>query len=118
MEHPTNLTLLDVGDTVFQTLMRGLFRKGVDPCVEIYSSSSPLQESLFLYLADASHVLIKMFLHKNYLQHDVFRIEVFKTRPGDMRGNRVAFAETSRGLEAREEIQRFTEGVFSHLGAL
>lgn len=117
MEHSADLTLIDVGDTVFRVLMHGLFRKNTDPAVEIASSSSPLQDSLFLFLPDSSHVLIKMFPHKNYLQHDVFRIEVYKTRPGDMRGNRVAFVEASRGSEALEEVRRFTEGILPQIGA-
>lgn len=116
MDKKTDLTLIDVGDTVFRVLMHGLFRKGTDLGVEFSCSSSPLQDSLFLFLPDLSHVLIKMFPHKNYLNLDVFRIEVYKTRPGDMRGNRVAFVEASNGVDAFEEIRRFTEGILPQLG--
>ena len=116
MEKRNDLTLVDVGDTIFRVLMHGLNSRGVDSEIEISCSSSPLQESLFLNLPDESHVLVKIFPHKNFLQHDVFRIEVYKTRPGDMRGNRVAFVETTRAVDAIEEVRRFTEGIFPQLG--
>ncbi len=116
MEKTVDLTLLDVGDTVFRVMQRCFFRRGQDPAVEVMLVSSEFQESLNLRFPDATNLLIKIFPHKNYMQVAVFRIEVYKTKPGDMRGNRVAFVESPRGSQAFEEIRLFIEGVLSQSG--
>ena len=46
----------------------------------------------------------------------VFRTEVYKTKSGDMRGNRIAFVEISLDSGATDEIRLFIEGVLSQLG--
>ncbi len=104
-------TLVDVGDAAFQVLMGYLHRRGTDPGAEVTITSSGLQESIFLRLVDTTVLLMKIFPHKNFLDQGVFRIEVFRTRPGDLRGNRIAFVEIPKGNDAREEVRLFIEGV-------
>jgi len=116
MEKGSHLTLVDVGDIVFRVMQKFFFRENRDPGVEVTINSSALQESLFLRLPDFSTLLIKIFPHKNFMNVGVFRIEVYKTKPGDMRGNRVAFVEISLDSGAIDEIRLFVEGVLSQLG--
>ncbi len=116
MEKGSDLTLVDVGDIVFRVMQRFLFRKNGDPGVVVTANSSALQESLFLRLPDTSTLLIKMFPHRNFLNETVYRIEVYKTKTGDMRGNRVGFVEVSLDSGATEEIRLFVEGALSQLG--
>ncbi|NLI78292.1 MAG: hypothetical protein GX442_17885 [Candidatus Riflebacteria bacterium] len=113
MEKGIKLTLVDVGDAAFRVLQRYLFRRGTDPGAEVTVTSSDMQESLFVRLADSSTILTKIFPHKNFLEEGVYRIEVFRTKPGDLRGNRVAFVEIPKGTDAVEEIRLFIEGVLS-----
>lgn len=107
------ITLREIGDAAFAILMGYLHRGGTDPGAEVTLSSSDLQETIFLRLIDTTLLLMKIFPHKNFLDQSVFRIEVFRTRPGDLRGNRIAFVEIPKGDDAREEIRLFIEGVLS-----
>jgi len=116
MEQGTTLNLLDVGDAVYRVMQRFLFRNGNDPGAEIWINSSSMQESINVKLADSTTLLIKIFPHKNYLLLGVFRIEVYKTKPKDMRGNRIAFVEVPNGTDGIQEIKLFIEGVLSQNG--
>lgn len=116
MEKGSDLTLVDVGDIVFRVMQRFLFRQNRDSGVMVTVHSSPLQESLVLRIPDASTLLIKMFPHRNFMNASVFRIEIYKTKSGDMRGNRVGFAEISHDSGASEEVRLFVESALSQLG--
>ena len=116
MEKGPGLTLRDVGDAVYRVMMRYLCRNGTDLGAEMTMNSTSLQESLMVHLLDTTNLLIKTFPHRNYLQLDVFRIEVYKTRPGDMRGNRVAFVEIPRDDYSLGEIKSFIEGALGQSG--
>jgi hypothetical protein len=112
----SNLTLQDIGDAMFRVLMHHLNRKEMDAGAELTISTGDLQESLFMNLSDRSSILVKTFPHKNYLHQNVYRIEVYKTRPGDLRGNRVAFIETPQNDSALAEIRQFIEGILIQSG--
>lgn len=116
MEKGSDLTLVDVGDIVFRVMQRFLFRRNCDPGVSVTANSSALQESFFLRLPDTSTLLIKIFPHRNFMNESVYRIEIYKTRSGDMRGNRVGFVEISLDSSASEEIRLCIEGALSQLG--
>ena len=115
MEKGVKLTLQDVGDAAFRVLQRYLFRSDADVGAEVSITSSELQESIFVKLVDATTLLIKIYPHKNFMAQAVFRIEIYRTKLGDLRGNRVAFVETPKGNDAVSEIKMFLEGVLGQL---
>ncbi|MFZ2957864.1 MAG: hypothetical protein WA705_13335 [Candidatus Ozemobacteraceae bacterium] len=113
MEKGNLLKISDVGEAIFKTVETIIARFGRDMGVELSLVTAPLQESFTLLLPDESNLFIKVFPHKNFLNETVFRIEVYTTRPGDMRGNRVAFVEIGRSSESLSEIPPFVEGVLT-----
>ncbi len=116
MEKGSDLTLVDVGDIVFRVMQRFLLRRNSDPGIVVTANSSALQESFFLWLPDTCTLLIKIFPHRNFMSESVYRIEIYKTKSGDMRGNRIGFMEVSLDSGATEEIRLFVEGALSQLG--
>ena len=98
---------------IFKTVETIFARYGRDMGVEMSLVTSPLQESFTLLLPDESSLFIKVFPHKNFLNETVFRIEVYTTRPGDLRGSRVGFVEIRRSCESLSEIPPFVEGVLA-----
>jgi len=50
------------------------------------------------------------------MSESVYRIEIYKTKSGEMRGNRIGFVEVSLDSRATEEIRLFVEGALSQLG--
>jgi hypothetical protein len=116
MEKGINLTLQDVGDLIFRITQRYLFRKNEDLGMDVTIQAGPLQETMILRLLDETRLLVKTFPHKNFSQELVFRIEVYKTREGDMRGNKIAFLEASNHDSAVDEIHRFVQSYLSQLG--
>ncbi|MBU1107068.1 MAG: hypothetical protein KKB51_10400 [Candidatus Riflebacteria bacterium] len=116
MENTGNLSLKDLGDLIFRITQRYLFRKNVDFGIDITVQTSPLQETMILRLLDETRLLVKTFPHKNYSNELVYRIEVYKTREGDMRGNKIAFLEASQHGGAVDEIHRFVQSYLSQLG--
>lgn len=116
MEKTVNLTLQDVGDLIFRITQRYLFRKNTDVGMDVTIQTGPLQETLILRLLDKTHLLVKTFPHKNFSHELVFRIEVYKTREGDMRGNKIAFMEASQSDDSIDEIHRFVQSYLSQLG--
>lgn len=111
-----SLSLQDVGDLIFTITQRYLFRKSSDIGVDITVLSSPLQESMTLRLPDEARLLVKTFPHKNFAGQLVYRIEGYKTRQGDMRGNRIAFLEAQAQSSSIDEIHRFVQSLLSQLG--
>ncbi|MFZ5951187.1 MAG: hypothetical protein ACOYXC_10805 [Candidatus Rifleibacteriota bacterium] len=116
MEKNVSLTLQDVGDLIFRIIQRYLFRKNTDVGMDITIQAGPLQETLILRLLDKTHLLVKTFPHKNFSHELVYRIEVYKTREGDMRGNKIAFMEASQGDDSVDEIHRFVQSFLAQLG--
>lgn len=116
MEKSVNLTLQDIGDLIFRIIQRYLFRKNEDVGMDVTIQAGPLQETLILRLLDRTHLLVKTFPHKNYSQELVFRIEVYKTREGDMRGNKIAFMEASQNDDSVDEVHRFVQSFLAQLG--
>lgn len=116
MEKGVNLKLQDVGDLIFRITQRYLFRKNEDVGMDVTIQAGPLQETQILRLLDKTHLLVKIFPHKNFSQELVFRIEVYKTREGDMRGNKIAFMEASQHNDAVDEIHRFVQSFLAQLG--
>ena len=116
MDKGNNLTLKDVGDLIFRITQRYLFRKNEDVGMDVTLQTGSLQETMTLRLLDDSRLLIKTFPHKNFSHELVFRIEVYKTREGDMRGNKIAFLEASHHDSAVDEIHRFVQSFLSQLG--
>ncbi len=116
MEKGFNLSLQDVGDLIFRAAQHYLFRNREDYGMDVTIQTGALQESIILRLQDYSHLLVKVFPHKNFSQEFVYRIEVYKTREGEMRGVKIAFLEASRKDSAIVEIQRFVENFLSQLG--
>jgi hypothetical protein len=116
MEKGISLTLRDVGDLIFRISQRYLFRKNEDLGMDVTIQAGPLQETLVLRLIDNTHLLVKIFPHKNFSQELVYRIEVYKTREGDMRGNKIAFMEASCQGNAVDEIHRFVQSFLAQLG--
>ena len=116
MDKEFYLSLQDVGDLIFRASQRYLFRNREDYGMDVSMQASPLQETLVLRLQDYSHLLVKVFPHKNFSQEFVYRIEVYKTREGEMRGVKIAFLEATRHDSAVMEIQKFVEHFLSQLG--
>ena len=116
MDKGNNLTLKDVGDLIFRITQRYLFRKNEDVGMDVTLQTGALQETMILRLLDDSRLLVKTFPHKNFSHELVFRIEVYKTREGDMRGNKIAFLEASQHDGAVDEIHRFVQSYLSQLG--
>lgn len=116
MDKGNYLTLRDVGDLIFRITQRYLFRKNEDFGMDVTLQAGALQETMVLRLLDNTHLLVKTFPHKNFSQELVFRIEVYKTREGDMRGNKIAFLEASHHDSAVDEIHRFVQSFLSQLG--
>jgi hypothetical protein len=116
MEKTVTLSLQDVGDLIFRIIQRYLFRKNTDVGMDVTIQAGPLQETLVLRLLDNTHLLVKTFPHKNFSHELVYRIEVYKTREGDMRGNKIAFMEASNDNDAIDEIHRFVQSFLAQLG--
>ena len=116
MEKGFYLSLQDVGDLIYRATQRYLFRDNKDFGMDISIQTGALQETMILRLLDNSHLLVKVFPHKNFSQEFVYRIEVYKTREGEMRGAKIAFLEASRQDSAVVEIQRFVQSFLSQLG--
>ena len=116
MDKEFYLTLQDVGDLIYRASQHYLFRNKDDYGMDVTMQTGALQETLILRLQDYSHLLIKVFPHKNFSQEFVYRIEVYKTREGEMRGVKIAFLEASRHDSAVMEIQKFVEHFLSQLG--
>jgi hypothetical protein len=116
MEKAVNLSLQDVGDLIFRIVQRYLFRKNEDVGMDVTIQANPLQETLMLRLLNNTHLLVKIFPHKNYSQQLVYRIEVYKTRAGDMRGNKIAFMEAAQTDDAIDEVHRFVQSFLAQLG--
>ncbi len=116
MDKEFYLSLQDVGDLIYRATQRYLFRKKEDIGMDIAFQTNSLQETMIIRLLDNSHVLVKIFPHKNYSQEFVYRIEVYKTREGEMRGAKIAFHEASRKESAANEIQLFVQNFLSQMG--
>ncbi len=116
MDKGINLKLRDVGDLIFRITQRYLFRKNEDVGMDVTLQAESIQETMVLRLPDDTRLLVKIFPHKNFSQDLVYRIEVYKTREGDMRGNKIAFLEASQHDSAVDEIHRFVQSFLSQLG--
>ena len=116
MEKGFYLSLQDVGDLIYRATQRFLFRNNEDLGMDVTIQTGALQETLILRLLDNSHILVKVFPHKNFSQELIYRIEVYKTREGEMRGTKIAFLEASRQDSSTIEIQKFVQSFLSQLG--
>ncbi len=116
MEKEFYLKLQDVGDLIYRATQRYLFRNKEDLGMDVTLQTGALQETMILRLLDYSHLLVKIFPHKNFSQEFVFRIEVYKTREGEMRGVKIAFLEATRQDSSVVEIQRFVQNFLAQLG--
>ncbi|MDN5279772.1 MAG: hypothetical protein PWR01_3737 [Clostridiales bacterium] len=116
MDKGVSLTLQDVGDLIFRIIQRYLFRTNQDVGMDVTIQAGPLQETLVLRLLDKTHLLVKIFPHKNFSHELVYRIEVYKTREGDMRGNKIAFMEASQSDDSIDEVHRFVQSFLAQLG--
>jgi hypothetical protein len=116
MEKEYYLSLQDVGDLIYRVTQIYLFRNNEDQGIDISIQTSPLQETLIMRLMDNSHILVKIFPHKNFSQTFVYRIEVYKTTEGEMRGTKIAFFEASKHDSSVTEIQKFVHSYLSQLG--
>ena len=116
MAQGTALSLDSAGDLIYKITQRYLFRKNQDAGIDISFESSPIQENMIMRLQNGMHLLVKVFPHKNYSHESVFRIEVYKTREGDLRGNKIAFLEAPCNESAIDEIHRFVQSYLSQLG--
>lgn len=112
----TVTSLQDIGDLIFKIVQRYLFRKNTDPGVDITMHSGPLQETLVLRLLDNTHLWVKTFPHKNFSNKLVYRIEVYKTREGDLRGNKIAFMEAASDNDSVDEVYRFVQSFLAQHG--
>lgn len=113
MDKDRLLILPDVGDAIFRTIEAYLGNLGRDVGVEMSVTGTALQEGLTVFLPGGSSLFFKVFPHKSLKNETVFRIEVYETKTGDLRGNRIGFIEIFRTLEALPEIPPFVEGVLT-----
>jgi hypothetical protein len=116
MEQNSRLTLQDIGGIIFRIIQRYLFRKDKDLGMDVTNQYGPLQEILTLRLLDGTRLIVKTFPHKNFSKQLVYRIEVYKTREGDMRGNKIAFMEASSKDDSIDEVHRFVQSFLAQLG--
>lgn len=107
------LKLSEVGDSIHQTIEAYLGTFSNDAGVEMSLTGTVLQEGLMVFLPDDSSLFFKVFPHKNLKNETVFRIEVYQTKPGDLRGNRIGFIEVQRERGALAEVPPFVEGVLT-----
>lgn len=110
-----NLTLNEIGDIIFESAQSFLFTKREDTGVEFFIQKSKIQELMTLKFMDNSRVLLKLYPHKNYVNNLVYRIEVYRTKEGDLRGNRIAFLEASNKKDSQEEVTNFIENLLTQL---
>ena len=113
MDQDRLLNLPEVGDAIFRTIEAFLGSLGRDVGVELSLTGTAIQEGLTLLLPGGSSLFFKVFPHKSLKNETVFRIEVYETKTGDLRGNRIGFIEILRTLEAVPEIPPFVEGVLT-----
>lgn len=116
MDKGNNLTLNEVGELIFNTTQAYLFREKTDLGIEVFMQKGSLQEMMTLLMQDGSRLLVKTFPHINYSNDLVFRIEVYKTKEGDLRGNRVAFLEANSKSTTGREVRSFVESFLSQVG--
>lgn len=107
MEERKSLTLREVGDLVFQHIQDYLFRDSKDRGIELFIQQGELQELQTLLMPDNSRILVKIYPHKNYAGNLVFRMEVYKTKEGDLRGNKVEFFEADSNELTTAELHGF-----------
>ena len=110
------LNIRDVGDVIFRVSQLFLFQNNTDIGADLTIRSGSLQETLSLRFQDGKRLLVKVYPHKNYTNEPVFRIEVYRTKKGDMRGNRISFMEALTTKDSVDEIQRFVKSFLSQLG--
>ena len=110
------LNLKDVGDLIFRVSQLYLFKNGTDIGVDITIQSGELQEMFSLRFPDNKRLMVKVYPHRNFSNEPVFRIEVYRTKEGDMRGNKIAFMEALTNRDAVDEIQRFVKSYLGQLG--
>ncbi|HNV70733.1 MAG TPA: hypothetical protein PKO06_13615 [Candidatus Ozemobacteraceae bacterium] len=118
MEKVTRYTLAQIADEIFSEIRATMVRMRSDLGVDISLLGGFAQETIAMRLADSSFMSIKVFPHRNFQSQNVFRVEVYKTIPGDMRGNRITFVEISQEGTDPEDIRKFTEGVLSRSGII
>lgn len=116
MENLNPLALRDLADWVYTLIQKRVATLSPERVVETVMVGNPMQETFSLKLPDRSNAFVKVFPHKNHLGEGVYRLEVFHTRPGDMRGTRIAFIEVPRHEKGLEETQRFMGGVLPQIG--
>jgi hypothetical protein len=110
-----NLTLNDVGELIYRSAQDNLFRNNIDHGAKFFIQKSDIQELMTLEFPDKSRLLIKLFPHKNYNNKLVYRIEVYKTKEGDLRGNKIAFLETQSREASQEEIVSFVDSFLTQI---
>ena len=110
------LNLTDVGDLIFRVSQLYLFKDGKDLGADITIQSGDMQEMFTLRFPDNKRLLVKVYPHRNFSNEPVFRIEVYRTKEGDMRGNRIAFMEALTHRDSADEIQRFVKSYLGQLG--
>lgn len=118
MEKVNRFILAHVADEIFAEIRATMVRRQSDLGVDISLLGGFAQETIAMRLADTSFMSIKVFPHRNFQNISVFRVEVYKTIPGDMRGNRITFVEISQEGTSPEEIHKFTEGILSRAGLI
>ena len=116
MGKSVGLNLQDVGDLIFRVSQLYLFKDGRDIGADITIQSSAMQEMFSLRFPDNRRLLVKVYPHRNFSSESVFRIEVYRTKEGDMRGNKIAFMEALTNRDAVDEIQRFVKSYLGQLG--
>jgi len=116
MGKSVGLNLNDVGDLIFRVSQLYLFKENKDLGVDVTIQSGALQEMFSLRFPDGRKLMVKIYPHKNFSNEPVFRIEVYRTKKGDMRGNRIAFMEALTHRDAVDEIQRFVKSYLGQLG--
>mgnify|MGYP001602497596 CR=1 FL=1 len=112
----SRFVLSQVSDEIFAEVRATMVRKESDLGMDISTLGGFGQETIMMRLADTSFMSIKMFPHRNFQNIPVFRIEVYKTIPGDMRGNRITFIEMPQEGSTVEEIKTFTQGILQRAG--
>ena len=101
------LTLNEVGDLIFSHIQNYLFRDKKDRGIEIFVHQGSLQELFTLSMRDGTRILVKIYPHKNYIGNLVYRLEVYKIKKDDLRGNKVEFIEANSETLTNDEIYGF-----------
>lgn len=116
MEKISDLTLDRVGQLILESIRSFLQAQPRDVGIEWKFQANAFQETFSVNFFDEITLLLKIFPHKNIIREKIFRIEVYQSHGGEMRGRRIASEEIPKSDTIEEDIRSFVHGILSRAG--